>query len=494
MQHRLHTAAVLIAAGLGTWADHSLWLARCAAEERSGRAKPPNIVFILLDNCGKEWFGCYGSEERCTPHIDHLAATGVRVENCYTPTVCGPSRIVALTGRYLFRSGMTLHHDAALYSGGGLSPQREITFARLLRKAGYATGVFGKWQINNLYDEPKVVAEHGFDEYLLWPGSLDRDQVSPEEMAYFMQRVEANDYQYTSRAISKIESRYWDLVTVDHRQQRKVHRGRFGPDVFHEHAVDFLRRHREGPFLLYYPMVLTHGPSFLHPVVPTPHAADANRPHREMYADMVRYADHLVGALVKSLEELGLRDNTLIFVATDNGTEVEFSARANGRVVQGGLYQLNEAGGNVPLIVNCPALVPGGRTLRLADFSDLLPTFCELAGAALPADVEIDGRSLARVLRDPRQPEPRTWIYNQYGKDRVVSDGRYKLYASGALYDVRVDPDERRNLMHDPPAEAAAARDRLQAVLDRMPPDAEPPFLLRSQSAFRQRSGVSGAK
>ena len=110
----------------------------------------PNIVVILLDNVGQEWFGSYGSEENCTPNMDRLAATGVRFTNCYTTTVCGPSRVELLTGRYPFRTGWYLHHDAALYGGGGFDPQRETTFARVLRDAGYDTGIAGKWQVNNL--------------------------------------------------------------------------------------------------------------------------------------------------------------------------------------------------------------------------------------------------------------------------------------------------------------------------------------------------------
>ncbi|MBM3854954.1 MAG: N-acetylgalactosamine 6-sulfate sulfatase, partial [Verrucomicrobia bacterium] len=140
-------------------------------------AERPNLVFILIDNCGKEWFGCYGSEENCTPQLDRLARGGLRIDNCYTPVVCGPSRIVALTGRYVLRSGFTYHHDAALYSGGGLDPAREPTFARLFRDAGYATAIAGKWQINNLYDEPGIIGRHGFDEFLLCPLSIDRDRV-----------------------------------------------------------------------------------------------------------------------------------------------------------------------------------------------------------------------------------------------------------------------------------------------------------------------------
>lgn len=257
------------------------------------KAERPNIVFILLDNLGKEWFGAYGSQENVTPQLDRLASAGVRIENCYTPTVCGPSRIVALTGRYLLRSGFTVHHDAALYSGGGLDPRREVTFARPLKAAGYATGIFGKWQINNLYDEPDVIRQHGFDEYLLWPGSLDRDAVTDCEYSQFMERVRANDFVFTTQMIRRIESRYWDVVTLDHQHRREVHRGRFGPDVFQEAACRFIRRHKDRPFLLYLPSPLTHGWTFTDPVTPTPLNRDSSRPHDAMYRDMIRYADLL---------------------------------------------------------------------------------------------------------------------------------------------------------------------------------------------------------
>ncbi|MFZ5831533.1 MAG: sulfatase-like hydrolase/transferase, partial [Planctomycetota bacterium] len=415
---------------------------------------------------------------------------GVRIENCYTPTVCGPSRIVALTGRYLLRSGFTVHHDAALYGGGGLNPDREVTFARPLQKAGYATGVFGKWQINNLYDEPDVIRRHGFDEYLLWPGSLDRDQVTEQEYRHFMERVLANDFAFTTEIIRRIESRYWDVVTLDHRQQRQVHRGRFGPDVFHEAACDFIRRHKDRPFLLYVPSPLTHGWTFTDPVTPTPLNRDADRPHEAMYRDMIRYADLLVGRLVDELRAQGLLERTIVFAATDNGSEKSFAARYRGRVVQGGLYQMTEPGGNVPLIVYGPGRVPGGRTIKLADFSDLLPTFCELAGSRLPAGVTLDGRSFAPALLDPSVPAPRQWIFNQYHDARVVSDGRFKLYADGRLFDLAADFDEQHDLSTSADPAVRAARERLQKVLDSLPADSPPPFPLRSQSMFRLRSGL----
>jgi arylsulfatase A-like enzyme len=456
----------------------------------------PNVVLVLLDNCGQEWLGCYGSDEGRTPHLDALARSGVRFEHCYAPPVCGPSRIELLTGRYLLRSGFTLHHDAALYGGGGLDPAREVVLARPFRAAGYATGIAGKWQINNLYDEPGILREHGFDEHLVWPGSVDRDQMTDDDRRVFRRAIEAADVPTTLAMIQKVESRYWDPVVLRN-GRREVLRGRFGPDVFQEFALDFLARHRDRPFLLYYPMVLTHGQTFTQPVVPTPldPGRRTDRPHHEMYGEMVEYADRLIGQLVTRLEELGLRERTLVVVSTDNGTESSLVARRGGRDARGGLYTLTEAGGDVALVVNAPGRVPGGRTVPLADFSDVFPTVCDLAGVTLPAGLVLDGRSQARVLQGlPGAEPPRDWIFNQYHTRRAVRDRRYKLYSTGELYDVQADRNEEHDLAGSGDADALAARDRLARVLATIPPDAPPPFRLLSQSAFKLRQSAVPAR
>jgi arylsulfatase A-like enzyme len=446
----------------------------------------PNVVLILLDNIGQEWFGCYGSEENCTPNIDRLAKEGVRFEHCYTMPICGPSRTVLLTGRQVYRTGFTLHHDAALYSGGGLPPEREIIFPRLFRDAGYVTGIAGKWQINNLYDEPDALTRHGFVEQLVWPGSIDADRVSPAEMAKFRDAVKRESVPDTGAFMPKIESRYWNPVFLRN-GRREVLTGKFGPDVTQEFAVDFLRRHRDQPFLFYYPMHLAHGQSFKEPVVATPLNQDTNRSHHAMYADMVRYADNLVGDLVRTLDELKLRDNTLVFIASDNGSESGLTARRNGGDVKGGLYTLTEAGGSVALIANSPKHFPGGRTVPLADFSDVFPTLCELAGIPLPKGVTLDGKSFAASLRDPDAKPHREWIFNQLHTLRVVRDERFKLYSDGRFFDANADPDERHDLSKPTEPEARAARDKLQRALDSLPPDAAPPFPLRSQAVFKLR-------
>src|SRR5687767_2710638 len=190
------------------------FLVTCTALAAAEPARRPNVVFILLDNVGQEWFGCYGSEEGCTPNIDALAKSGVRVKNCYTPPVCGPSRTVLLTGRYPHSTGFRLHHDAALYSGGGLDPSREVLFPRLFREAGYATCITGKWQVNNLYDEPGVLAKHGFDEHLVWPGSIDSTKISAAEMDSFRDIVRRESYEEAVEFNRHIESRYWNPVFI----------------------------------------------------------------------------------------------------------------------------------------------------------------------------------------------------------------------------------------------------------------------------------------
>lgn len=429
------------------------WGQAAHSSVRAEQAARPNIIFFLLDNVGQEWFGSYGSLEGCTPQMDRLAQTGVRFAHCYTSPICSVSRVCALTGRYPFRSGWTFHHDAGVYGGGNFDWRRERTFARVLRDAGYATCVAGKWQINNFNEagQENCLREHGFDEYLISPGGKD-------------------------------DSKYWDPLLIGN-GVRTLHAKAYAPDLFTDFVIDFMRRHRQRPMLVYFPITLVHAP-----LAPTPPRRDGQASPRQRFANAVSYADQLVGRLVRALEDLGLRDRTLLFISADNGTDLKVTAQTRSGPVAAKPYTFAEVSIDMPLIVNGPGLVPGGRVGGLADYSDLLPTFAELAGVRLPAGLKVDGQSLAPWLLGHQAQTPRRWIHTAFQDVRIVRDDRFKLYSSGRLFDLQTDWEEMHDLASSGDPAAAAAQSRLRAVLDSFPADAPQGFEPQSITARQYRA------
>jgi arylsulfatase A-like enzyme/predicted amidohydrolase len=438
----------------------SLVLAFLAPLATAAELRRPNFLVILLDNVGPDWFGCYGSTEGQTPTIDRLAAAGVRFENCYTTPFCSTSRVELLTGRYPFRTGWHTHHDAGIYGGGNFDELAETTFAEILRTAGYATAIAGKWQISDLHDPTQADAlwRHGFDEQCIWP-----------------------DGPRTHPAHGK---RYWDPYIVQNGRRLQT-AGKFGPDVFVDYLVDFMRRRRAQPFLAYYACPLTHGP-----VVPAPQNRDqSGRSERELFAGMVRCADAGVERLLGALRELKLQDDTIVLLASDNGNEKRFSGKTAGRPREAAGYSLREGGINMPLIVSCPSRIAGNRVLtQLVDFTDILPTLADFAGAALPANLAIDGRSFAPAVLDKPDAKQRDWILSQYAAVRVVRDQRFKLYSTGEFFDLIEDPLEQHNRAADQATALRNAREKLAGILASLPADRALPFAPRSQSAFRLRA------
>ena len=430
-------------------------------------AAPPNIVLIMADDLGPEWISSYGGEGIETPNIDHLAAGGMVFRNAYSMPQCTPTRVTLLTGQYPFRHGWTNHWDVPRWGAGcHFDPEHNMSFARLLRDAGYATAIAGKWQINDFRVQPDILSRHGFDEWSVWTGG---EGGNPDSNA-----------------------RYWDPYVYTNKAASRTYEGRFGPDVFADFLVEFVHRNRDRPILLYYPMVLTHGP-----FVQTPHEPFASTP-LEMHKAMVRYTDYLVGRLVKAIDEAGVRDNTIVIFTTDNGTTRRIRGRLNGRLVVGGKARLTENGPRQPFIVNGPGLVPTGVvTDELTDFSDLLPTFCELAGAELPGGVRLDGKSIANLLLGREQVGPREWIaamgfgpavldergvrgVHDYAP-RVVRDKRFKIHVADGevreLYDLLRDPGETRNLLASSLPEHLAALRKLSTAIQGMPRmDARPRY------------------
>jgi arylsulfatase A-like enzyme len=393
----------------------------------------PNILVIMADDMGRDWLSCYGSSHS-TPHVDRLAAQGVRFETMYCTPICTPTRVELLTGRYPFRTGWTDHHDVPRWGGKGLDWEREVTFARMLRDAGYATAIAGKWQINDLRNPADVLARHGFDEHCMWTGGEDGNPASEE----------------------RYENPFLQI-----NGERGVRAGRFGPDVVNRFVLDFIRRNKDRPFLAYYPMILNHSP-----YVRTPLSRNAGPERKSLYAGMVTYMDSLVGRAVEEIDRLGLANRTLVVFTSDNGSPV--GGTLNGVPCPPAKGKVADLGVHTAFIARAPWLWRAGEVTRdLADFTDVLPTLAAAAGVPLPKGVKLDGRS---ILSGPK----REWVYTQRGPHRAVRDQRYLLNSSGAMFDLENDPFERRDLRSS--VEHAAARARLAAVLSAMPADGPPPF------------------
>jgi arylsulfatase A len=219
-------------------------------------------------------------------------------------------------------------------------------------------------------------------------------------------------------------------------------------------------------------MALVHDPFF--PVPDSPDWAQAahNRDNK-YFADMVAYMDKIVGRILRKLDELGLRENTLVLFTGDNGTNKRITSKMPGRTIKGGKGQTIDAGTHVPLIADWKGTTPAKVCDDLVGFSDFLPTLAEAAGAPLPENVIIDGRSFLPQLRG-QKGNPREWLFCHYGPKhggrklkRFVRDKRWKLYHTGKLFNVQADPLEQSPILQGEGGEqAAAARKRFQAVLD----------------------------
>jgi len=420
-------------------------------------ARQPNIILIMADDLGYETIGANGSESYRTPELDRLAATGMRFENCFVQPLCTPTRVELMTGASNVRNYVRF---------GEIDPQA-TTFAHLLKKAGYATGIAGKWQLGRDKELPQKL---GFNESCLW--------------------------QHTRRP-----SRYANPGLEYNGVERDFRDGEYGPDLVNDWALDFITRHKAEPFLLYYPMMLTHGP-----YQPTPDSADwdpafngneKKRKDPKYFADMVAYMDKLVGRVTAKVDELGLREDTLIIFLGDNGTGKEITSQLKGQPYPGGKGLTTARGMHVPLIVNWPGRVPAGTVNgELVSSVDFLPTLCEASGAKPQASVTLDGRSFLPSALG-KKGAPREPLYFWYSKDGgqarktefAMTQSR-KLYRNGRFFDLTKDPFEEAEPLREEELsyEDAEVAKKLRGVLDRYA-DARPPELLNREEKPKRQGG-----
>lgn len=429
--------------------------------EPSAAAKRPNIVFILADDLGYTDVGCYGSKYYQTPNIDRLAAQGIRFTSGHTCGAnCAPSRAALMSGQYGPRTGV--------YTVGSIDrfdwrsrplrpvdnvtelPLEKITIAKALKDAGYATAMFGKWHLGNA--APYHPSYRGFDEAIVSAGVHFNFKTEPK---------------------------------VDYPP------GTYLADFLTDKAVDFIRRHKDGPFFVYLPHFAVHAP---HEAKPELIARFKGKPpvgghHDPAYAAMIVSVDESVGRIVALLDELKLADNTLVIFSSDNGGvggyEREGLTHAgtitDNAPLRGGKGMFYEGGIRVPYIFRWPGGVPAGKVCDQAiNGVDLYPTLLELAGVKPPPNYTLDGESYLSLLTSGGKAtlnrDTIYWHFPGYlgaGQDEwrtlpvgVVRSGDWKLmefFEDGRLelYNLREDLSEKNNLAAKMPEKVKQLRANL---------------------------------
>ena len=389
--------------------------------------KRPNVLLFLADDFGFECLGSYGGRSYRTPHLDQLAAEGVRFRYAFAQPLCTPTRMQLMTGKLNFRN----------WKAFGIMDPKERTFGHLFQEQGYKTAIAGKWQFWS-YNPPgfeeewrgkgKRIEDAGFDEYSVWHAAHTEDK----------------------------GSRYGDPTYYENGKLFKSQRDRYGDDISADFLLRFIEKNQAEPWFVYYPLALTHAP-----FTPTPTSADWDRARlkndTKYFSDQVEYLDGIVGRMLKRLDELKLSENTLVLFYGDNGTlnTIQTKLERNGRVeeFQGGKGETTEAGMRVPLIVRWKGKAKVGVCDDLVDSCDFVPTLCEATGVSAKSMGVQDGRSFLPQLLG-RKGQPRELIYSWYdprpGHDkerwtkteRYVFDQRWKLYEDGRLYDWAADQRE----------------------------------------------------
>lgn len=401
-------------------------------------AERPNVIFILADDLGYGDLGCYGQQIIQTPNLDRMAKEGMIFTNHYAgSTVCAPSRCCLMTG---------LHTGHAYIRGNDRIPLRpeDVTVAELMKQAGYATGIIGKWGLGEP-DTTGIPNRKGFDSWFGYLNQQHAHNYYPDHLWRNEEKVPlANEVEPVGAAGGVATKR----VQYSH-------------DLFASEALAFLDRNRRRPFFLYLALTIPHANNESKPdgmEVPS-YGPYANRdwPNPQKgHAAMITRMDRDIGRLFQRLKALGLDEKTLVLFSSDNGPHKEGGADPAFFDSNGGLRgikrDLHEGGIRVPLIARWPGRVAAGSgSDHVSAFWDLLPTCCELAGVPTPKGT--DGISfLPTLLGQPQRQREHSYLYwefHEQGKKQALRMGHWK----GVRLNVAKDPQgpiELYNLAEDP--------------------------------------------
>ena len=400
------------------------WLTESYAQD----SKKPNVIIILTDDQGWGDLSIHGNTNLATPHVDSLAREGVSFENFYVCAVCAPTRAEFLSGRYHMRTGV----GGVSRGEGRLNPD-ETTIADIFKESGYATGAFGKW--HNGTQTPYHPNDRGFDEF----------------------------YGFTSGHWG-----HYFSPPLDHNGRRVRGKG-YVVDDFTDHALRFIKEHRDKPFLCYIPYNTPHSPMMVDDrfyqkfegVNPGMRHRDPAREDVMMTRAALAMCENIdwnVGRILKQLDELKLRDNTIVLYFCDNGPN---SYRWNGGM-KGRKGSVDEGGLRSPLFIRWPDRIkPGSHVKQVIGVIDLLPSLTSLAGIPARTAKPMDGANFKPLLDNQTELWKERDLFSLWGEKASVRTKRFRLDSAGKLYDIRKDRGQRVDVSAKHPTEA----ERLKAVL-----------------------------
>ncbi|WKN41227.1 sulfatase family protein [Tunicatimonas pelagia] len=347
----------------------------------------PNIVFIYADDMGYGDVGCYGAEDIKTPNMDQIARNGIKFSEFYSVSpVCSPSRYGLMTGRYPARDGI---HGVFFPTSWTGMDTTEVTMADMLKSVGYATGVVGKWHLG--HRQQYLPLQRGFDYYFGIPYSNDMSAVVYLEGNKLVE--EDVDQHYTTQ-------------------------------TYTEKAVQFIDDHQDEPFFLYIPHSMPHVPIYA-----SEQFEDSS--DRGLYGDVIQELDWSVGEVLKKLQEVGVDENTIVVVSSDNGpwlTMIEHGGSAG--PLRAGKQTTFEGGMRVPCVMQWKAQVEPNQTIDgMHNMMDWFPTFAAITGASVPNDRPIDGENIAPVLLEGEERGGDQFMYysHQTGKIAAYRKGDWKI-------------------------------------------------------------------